>query len=135
MFATRDAIIATELNPAFVMSVIYNVPPGIVVLYIMVSAFLASVMMFYIFHSRKNRGYNLFGAYEVWLATTIVSCFIRPLCGLTWYFKSGLYNNLMLDALSIETWLLVTMIILLIAGSVYGKPVIPNPNDIDNINR
>jgi hypothetical protein len=121
-FSSRDDVIYREFNAGFKEMVAQNVSPGFVMLHIMIVSFISIVIMFYILRNREKKGYQLYGAYHIWIVSCIVLCFTRPLSGLTWYFKSEAYNELMMDVMVSTTALLFIMIMLLILGSLFGKP-------------
>ncbi len=121
MFSNKDEIIARELNQIFVMAVTNNVDPFFVLLYAIMGSFLLTLLMFYILKTREAKGYRLLGANHLFIAVSLVLCITRPLAGLTWYFKSELYDTIMFGVMCGTSLMLAAVILLLIAGSLYGK--------------
>jgi hypothetical protein len=114
----KDNIIYYEANEIFVWIVAHDIPPFIVFLGELTLGFMLMVMSFRVL--KYNRKVN-YGACEVYGVVVIAMCIFRPICGLSWYFNTIDYSNIIQFVLYVVTGLYALSMALYVAERIKSR--------------
>lgn len=111
---SKDAVIYQEANLIFTWAIVNNVHPFIVFITIFIVVFITTVFFINVLsHSGKK-----YGAYQLYIITTIFLCVLRPLAGLSWYYTSDIYSSLIAKSFQVCMFMLPAVILLYIIEEI-----------------